>query len=208
MFLHDGQNAHEGYAKIVRRASSSQAADVVNFYKSEVSSTPSRLDVEGHIAIVTTREAGMQWTLWCRAIDSCGRTAPVADVKSCGPDLPTLRPSSLRLTAPRATGAIKPGSPKSPPPIVYRLSFCEPGSSTPSFHFALLSSNARCALFDVEGVISRTTRAPQRGPGTRTHVLKGCLTLESEIGVQLFWPRLLCLALTTRGRRGALTRTA
>jgi hypothetical protein len=28
---------------------------------------PSRLDAEGRIAIVTTREAGMRWTLWRRA---------------------------------------------------------------------------------------------------------------------------------------------
>jgi len=40
---------------------------------------------EGRIAIVTTREAGMRWTHWLRATN-----AIEADVKSCGPGIPTL----------------------------------------------------------------------------------------------------------------------
>ena len=39
---------------------------------------PSRLDAEGRIAIVTTREAGMRWTQRRRARFSCGRTTTCA----------------------------------------------------------------------------------------------------------------------------------
>jgi hypothetical protein len=76
--------------------------------KSEASSAPSRLDAQGRIAIVTTRGAGMRWAYWRRArfirADErrrCGR-------KSCGPGLPTLRPSCAD-TIRAAMGATRPG---------------------------------------------------------------------------------------------------
>jgi hypothetical protein len=45
-------------------------------------------------AIVTTREAGMRWTLRLRKTN-----ATEADVKSCGPGIPTLMPSATRASA-------------------------------------------------------------------------------------------------------------
>jgi hypothetical protein len=37
------------------------------FFRNLCLATPSRLDIEGRIAIVTTREAGMRWTPFRRA---------------------------------------------------------------------------------------------------------------------------------------------
>ena len=54
--------------------------------------------------VVTNVERGMRWT---RCI--VGRTMSSRTAKSCGPGLPTLRPSSQALTSTRATGARKPG---------------------------------------------------------------------------------------------------
>jgi hypothetical protein len=109
MSLHGGQFAHGRHAQIARRASLSQGDAVACFRKSEVWSAPSRLDAEGRIAIVTTREAGMRWTqAAARASFSCGRTALTRTAKACGPGLPTLRPSRA-VTIRAAMGARKPG---------------------------------------------------------------------------------------------------
>jgi hypothetical protein len=74
------------------------------FRKYVLLSLPSRLDEEGRIAIVTTREAGLRWTRELRKTSaSVARTA-----KSCGPGIPTLMPSCAD-TIRAAMGAIKPG---------------------------------------------------------------------------------------------------
>ena len=56
-------------------------------------------------AIVTTREAGMRWTFGLRETN-----ASWADVKSCGPGIPTLMLSRLEMIR-VATVAKKPGAP-------------------------------------------------------------------------------------------------
>jgi hypothetical protein len=81
---------------------------LVPFFGKYVYVLPSRLVQEGRIAIVTTREAGMRWTLWRRARFSCGRTALMRTAKSCGPGAPTLAPSEQNDLL--AMGANKPGS--------------------------------------------------------------------------------------------------
>jgi hypothetical protein len=74
------------------------------FRKYVLLSLPSRLDEEGRIAIVTTREAGLRWTRELRKTSaSVARTA-----KSCGPGIPTLMPSCAD-TIRAAMGARKPG---------------------------------------------------------------------------------------------------
>jgi hypothetical protein len=68
----------------------------------------SRLDEEGRIAIVTTREARMRWMLWRRARRFVRTDGAGAFAKSCGPGIPTLMPSFVR-TKRELTVANKPG---------------------------------------------------------------------------------------------------
>jgi hypothetical protein len=53
-------------------------------------------------------ERGMRWTRWRRARSFVRTNSADADAKSCGPGLPTLRPSSREMIS-RAIGANKPG---------------------------------------------------------------------------------------------------
>ena len=76
--------------------------------KSEVLSCRPALDQEGRFAIVTNVGRGMRWTLWRRARLVVRTNGTEADAKSCGPGLPTLRPSEQNDLL--ATGARKPGS--------------------------------------------------------------------------------------------------
>jgi hypothetical protein len=50
----------------------------------------------------------MQWMYWRRARSFVRTNGTDADVKACGPGLPTLRPSRA-VTSRAMTGAIKPG---------------------------------------------------------------------------------------------------